>query len=401
MEDLRVSRNAERSTCKICLLVEAKYTCPRCNLSYCSVPCYQSEKHVGCSEAFYKDWVVSELKDMTNNPDDRKKVLEMLSKDLEEKANEETDDDSDDDLAVRLNGLDLDKDISTVWKRLTKKEREEFAKMYLDGRIATLIELWTPWWRSKKNNKLVTDKLEDDVKVEEKIPESLTDVPDINILLKSKRPSANLRFDLINILFSYAYVCRIHNGTHLECPVDSCQELLSISVVLNEQYSCSSIGEAIQKSVESFYKREKSSQSSSFKFLMTLLEDLLVLISGPGSTKCLTFMTAALSDLTQLLRMAHHIIKKEQKHCEELASLKSQIFKAEKKILFIMGWLQRYGMGMHSVLPLLQFEIETRQSEHEAVCEIKSAVESSLDSIKALSAPQQESSNKQKIIELT
>lgn len=36
-------------------------------------------------------------------------------------------------------------------------------------------------------------------------------------------PSSDCRFDLINILFSYCFVARIHNGCHLECPIDSTQ----------------------------------------------------------------------------------------------------------------------------------------------------------------------------------
>ena len=41
----------------------ARYTCPRCNVRYCSLECYRSEKHGGCSEAFYHDCVVEDLAD--------------------------------------------------------------------------------------------------------------------------------------------------------------------------------------------------------------------------------------------------------------------------------------------------------------------------------------------------
>ncbi|KAH9491879.1 hypothetical protein Btru_029762 [Bulinus truncatus] len=396
-----LSVSSGKVTCQICLLSKSKYTCPRCNLSYCSVPCYQSEKHVGCSEAFYKDWVVNELKEMTNNPEDMKKVLEMLNKDLEERADEQSDEDSEDDLHARVDGLDLDKDVSTIWKCLTRNEKEEFAKMIQDGRLAELIELWTPWWRSKKNNMLVIDVKEDHLNNEDKIPNLLTDVPDINSLLKNKHPSANLRFDLINILFSYAYVSRIHNGLHLECPLDSCQVLLNTSDVLHDQLTCSSLGEAILKSLESLYKEEKLSKSYSFQFHMTLLEDVKILISGPASCKSLTFMMAAVSDVLQLLRMTLSIIKKELKNCGELKSLRSQVFKAEKKVVFLLSWLQRFGMGMHNLLPLLQFEIETRQSESESVSEIKSTVETNIDALKPPVATQDSKQEKKKIVELT
>jgi len=40
-----------------------KYTCPRCQLPYCSVKCYQDSEHQNCSEKFYEEEVVAELKD--------------------------------------------------------------------------------------------------------------------------------------------------------------------------------------------------------------------------------------------------------------------------------------------------------------------------------------------------
>lgn len=42
-------------------MVPQKYSCPRCNILYCSVNCYKSEAHLQCSETFYKDCVVQEM----------------------------------------------------------------------------------------------------------------------------------------------------------------------------------------------------------------------------------------------------------------------------------------------------------------------------------------------------
>lgn len=46
------------------------------------------------------------------------------------------------------------------------------------------------------------------------------------------------------------------------------------------------------------------------EFNLTVLEDVKIIISGPGQSKSLTFMSAALSDLILLLRTALVIIKK-------------------------------------------------------------------------------------------
>jgi len=57
-ESVKIRENEDdegRKMCPLCLKVEAKYTCPRCQSPYCSVDCYRSEKHMNCSESFYKD----------------------------------------------------------------------------------------------------------------------------------------------------------------------------------------------------------------------------------------------------------------------------------------------------------------------------------------------------------
>ena len=42
---------------------------------------------------------------------------------------------------------------------------------------------------------------------------------------------------------------------------------------------------------------------------------------------------------------------------KDLVSLRSRVFKAEKKLSFLLSWSQRYGMGVHHLLPHLHFEI--------------------------------------------
>lgn len=44
-----------------CDVQPQKYSCPRCNVRYCSVACYKAPVHVQCSETFYKDSVVQEM----------------------------------------------------------------------------------------------------------------------------------------------------------------------------------------------------------------------------------------------------------------------------------------------------------------------------------------------------
>lgn len=72
-------RSARSAVCMFCKCKPSCYTCPRCNLQYCSLSCYQSPDHSTCSEKFYKEAVLQELKDMgSTESEGRKKMQEIL-----------------------------------------------------------------------------------------------------------------------------------------------------------------------------------------------------------------------------------------------------------------------------------------------------------------------------------
>lgn len=78
-ETVPEGRNARSTICMMCKSEPSCYTCPRCNLHYCSLACYQSPAHSVCSETFYKESVLKELKDMgTAESEGRKKMQDML-----------------------------------------------------------------------------------------------------------------------------------------------------------------------------------------------------------------------------------------------------------------------------------------------------------------------------------
>ncbi|AWP13726.1 putative zinc finger HIT domain-containing protein 2 [Scophthalmus maximus] len=73
------SNTGRNMACMLCKCKPSCYTCPRCNLCYCGLACYQSPAHSVCSEAFYKESVLEELKDMGKTEgDERKKMQEIL-----------------------------------------------------------------------------------------------------------------------------------------------------------------------------------------------------------------------------------------------------------------------------------------------------------------------------------
>ncbi|XP_041644841.1 zinc finger HIT domain-containing protein 2 [Cheilinus undulatus] len=75
--DCRDSRKS--AVCMLCKCKPSCYTCPRCNLQYCGLACYKSPDHAVCSEEFYKESVMQELKNMGKTESEgRKKIQEVL-----------------------------------------------------------------------------------------------------------------------------------------------------------------------------------------------------------------------------------------------------------------------------------------------------------------------------------
>ncbi|XP_034408727.1 zinc finger HIT domain-containing protein 2 [Cyclopterus lumpus] len=83
--------NARRSAvCMLCKCKPSCYTCPRCNLQYCGLACYQSPDHSVCSEEFYKESVLQELKDMGKTESEGRNKMQEILVGLRQKA-EKTD----------------------------------------------------------------------------------------------------------------------------------------------------------------------------------------------------------------------------------------------------------------------------------------------------------------------
>lgn len=138
----------EATGCKLCLKKLSKYTCPRCNVKYCSLDCYRSRKHVECSEKFYKNCVMETLQGDTVDNQEKRKMVEILKRFEKEESEASLEDErfeADENLEERLEGLNLE-DTKKVWAKLTQEERREFQTAVNDGYIGSLVDVWEPWW---------------------------------------------------------------------------------------------------------------------------------------------------------------------------------------------------------------------------------------------------------------
>ncbi|KAK8844066.1 hypothetical protein IAR55_006860 [Kwoniella newhampshirensis] len=129
-------------TCGICRKKDSKYTCPRCNVAYCSLDCFRDESHAQCSEPFYKATVLDSIaSDPKAGFDEKKGMMEMLRRfeqaqaeggdalaELEEDdEDEEEKEDPDDELAEKLGDINIDQiDSNQLFHLLPPKHREAF-----------------------------------------------------------------------------------------------------------------------------------------------------------------------------------------------------------------------------------------------------------------------------------
>lgn len=215
----------EKAQCEICEKEKSKYCCPKCNILYCSLSCYKDQKHMRCSEEFYKAAVIEELKDQNvdgNSKADMIKILQSLDQTTEfidpladvvtNEADLDSDDEPDEDLVERIKGVNLN-DGDALWEKLTDGERQQFQSLIDTGEIIDLLPKTEPWYMTG----------------EKAVPEISTDeIPEYS-KISSKPPANSIKFNLLNVLAAYSYMQRYFLGDYNSFTEECCSCLCSLS----------------------------------------------------------------------------------------------------------------------------------------------------------------------------
>ncbi|XP_061165204.1 uncharacterized protein LOC133174160 isoform X2 [Saccostrea echinata] len=305
----------------------------------------------------------------------KQKMLEMLDRLEKEEVDNELEKEECDELSQRLTGLDLDTDTDLIWNRLTEQEKAQFNKMVKDGHLADLVEIWTPWWNVKEKISEV-----DSVK-ENQAPAVIQKIPDISKLLTKSKPSADIRNNIVNVLYAYVFVCHLYNGTHWDCPQEAALKLVNASDVLANNSVCSSPSEAVQLCMAN--REYQQSQD----FLVGVVDDVVKILQGPGGGgEDQRFVLAALSDILKLLKKCHSQYKKDIKLSKAASSdteeEKQLLYRAIKKTEFFLGWCQKCGMVLLSILPELRLEYSRLTEELEETNQVKESIKRNLTELR-------------------
>jgi len=228
--------------CRVCSQNEARYTCPKCSIPYCSVQCYRNHNGTdgdsdksSCTEIFYRDRVSQVLR--LEGKDREQETKRMLNRAHHELSKDILDDSSDHD------ELFSKEELSNFLRIIEGGNEEELEKLFVSPRLKTavhnsvergelqewLLEPWHPWWRPELAKPMDKDNIEvdeddegededeDEEEMESQnqdrksLDERILAVPSFQSVCPkgTAKPPVELRFNLVDIIYSISLTLRL------------------------------------------------------------------------------------------------------------------------------------------------------------------------------------------------
>ncbi|EFN54985.1 hypothetical protein CHLNCDRAFT_134781 [Chlorella variabilis] len=151
--------------CRVCRQHTAGYTCPRCNARYCSLDCYRQHSD-RCTEGFYRDSAVSELRSISAGEDERQRMLEILQRMHQQElggggsgasSGDEGGEESEEEgglsaqtlhrLLAKMEAAGGVLDVGA--DDLSPAELAAFHRALAAGELSGTVQPWQPWWLSE------------------------------------------------------------------------------------------------------------------------------------------------------------------------------------------------------------------------------------------------------------
>jgi len=282
------AKSPRQQPCSVCREHEARYTCPRCKIPYCSVDCYRKHNNdnqnrndgddsngsSSCTEFFYKDRVSQVLQlEVKEKKDDMLQILSRMHREqnhphniLEDPSVSQSqstggDDEKDlrlsqDELVQLLSILEksqeddekLEKLLSTLPRRVQSAVNRGRIMREVEGGDACgshsnlqewFLEPWHPWWRTQlvDGEQEAAEDVDDSDDIDQQqnvvkqeteptLDERIRAVPSFESL-RHRRPQHGappLQFNLIDILYSTVWMLRLYHGPRNACDATVAEE---------------------------------------------------------------------------------------------------------------------------------------------------------------------------------
>ncbi|KAJ7135483.1 hypothetical protein C8R43DRAFT_929429, partial [Mycena crocata] len=326
------SPSPDTVTCGLCRRQFSKYTCPTCNVPYCSLTCFRSEAHSQCSETFYKKEVEFDIRaEPSKTAHERHRMLELLKRFEEDSAaqgeltGEDEDEVDESDLSRRLQSVDLESTTSDhLWGLLTSVEREKFLKAMEDPSSDLALQLLAskdlevekqePWW----THSAVSQNLPGPSTKRHGSPPDPILIP--SSLISPTRSGPSLIYNICAVCIAYAYVTRHLSISPLsaasEPDLDASRVLVSQLTPFLTSRTSKTLHHTLESAITDIHSRlpADSATPQLFKLLLrdaaTLLRPSLVVDEADIHVGPYARTLRVLGDLHTLFRARAHVAHK-------------------------------------------------------------------------------------------
>ncbi|XP_050714273.1 uncharacterized protein LOC126997311 isoform X3 [Eriocheir sinensis] len=309
----------------------------------------------------------------TVSEESRMKMLEILQRvksgesvmEAEEEEPLDSDDEADEDLSVRMAGVDLN-DSDAVWRNMTDEERRDFQELVKRENFEELLPAWSAWWEQEVQ--LVQEVKQDSPTSPSYMANcpKLVTVPPFSELTKVT-PSPCLPYNILNVLAAYAWTVRLFNGDHQESSQDATEAILTLSPVLASNANYQEAAVAVESP-----KMEAQNHlwlQESEEFASTVRRDVWKILQGPTPSNKTFYIQAALSEIHVLLNTCKTSLAKKKKSAGPRKGMFSSAFpegstqvelkitslllvkSVIKKIEFLLSYAQEHS-ELLSAMPL-------------------------------------------------
>ena len=162
-----------------------------------------------------------------------------------------------------------------------------------------------------------------------------------------------MKYNLVNILYSYVYICKYYNGCHYSFLREAVDRLWKVSAVLYHTVNFSSLDAALRSAIEACQQNKELFNSEQFS--LSIIDDVLLLLKGSKTDKEISFVELALSDIHRLFAKAIKFGKNDNKTnpIKETEDFTKSLWLAKKKILFMLAWFCENREECLTLVPFL------------------------------------------------
>ena len=395
---------AAHGVCLVCRRHEARYTCPRCEIPYCSLDCYRVHDSSnggkslagGCTEAFYQDRVsnvvnleakeqIQHTQNMIQRIYQNRKEQNELIGESELSESRVTEGVSQAQLLSFLQALEEGhtlEELHTMVSSFSPYFQRDLDHAIRSGHVQEwIIEPWHPWWKPElvmegdlgTVNNPMNDEEQNVKTLDDRIVE---DIKPFSELRPNSRGSdlvqtVDLSHNLVDILFTVVAVLQLFHGVRNAACFDNCidaaETMINASPVLSQDARWECLEEVLvalscaPPITASSDNQGDNLQHPSWCARTDLLRDVALILHGK-----FRLVARALFEATDILQSAISVYssnkqaKDKNKKSPHCGITRTQLKRILKKIQFFLSWTRHYQNRHHDEdpLPFLAEKIE-------------------------------------------